>query len=603
MPKLIDTTIRLLSQVPLAGRVPTGDLLRVAEILDKAGFACLEVSGGGVFDAAVRRGVESPWARIRALEARTTTPLGIALRGRFLVGSKPVGPDVVRRFISSASENGIDVFRLHDPLNDVSNLREAAEAIVAAGKTFHAGLVYSSGRAGAVDTLVEQAKPIPELGASVVLINDPTDALKPHLTEEIVQRIGEATGLPVGLYVQGAAGTGLSNALVATRVGAEIVATAVYPLALTLHRVSSESLVEMLHGLGRETGIDIDRLWEADDLIDEHIGDEPVRSLTPRIAVRAAEHDLPAGLVAEIDGFLRGRAAEDRLLETLDEVRRIREEVGWPPLASPIGRIIAQQAIVNVLESRRYGFVIDHFRQLVSGGFGETPNPIDETVVRYVRLLGGDELVEDERSVEDVAAEAGALAASEEDLVLIALFGEEAKALLETIRSRHAPETSLLAGDVDASRAERIREIVEIVQESGVGEIEIEDEGMRVAVRRADENQTAGSTGAGTGEGPPVAGEPPTNGDAPVDGLLRIESPMPGVFYRAQSPGTPPFVEVGSVVAKGQTLCLIEAMKLFNELKADGDGLIRSIHVDNGQPVEYGQLLFELEPVTGPPVL
>ena len=98
MPHLVDTTVRLLSQEPLAGRIATGDVLRIAEILDGAGFACLEVSGGGVFDASVRRGVESPWERIRAIDARTTTPLGIALRGRFLVGSKPVSPDIVRRF-------------------------------------------------------------------------------------------------------------------------------------------------------------------------------------------------------------------------------------------------------------------------------------------------------------------------------------------------------------------------------------------------------------------------------------------------------------------------------------------------------------------------
>src|SRR6266702_8363803 len=144
MPALVDTTIRLLSQEPLAGRLPTADLLKLAELLDTVGFASLEVSGGGVFDSAVRRGVESPWERIRALKARTKTPLGMALRGRFLVGSRPVGADFARRFVASAAESGIDVFRLNDPLNDVSNLREAAEAIANAGAEFEAGLVYSS---------------------------------------------------------------------------------------------------------------------------------------------------------------------------------------------------------------------------------------------------------------------------------------------------------------------------------------------------------------------------------------------------------------------------------------------------------------------------
>src|ERR671939_716367 len=136
MPALVDTTIRLLSQEPLAGRMPTADVLRLAEILDGAGFAYLEVSGGGVFDSAVHRGVESPWERIRAIRARTSTPLGLAVRGRFLVGSRPIGGDFVRRFVASAAESGIDVFRLHDPLNDVSNLVEAGEAIATAGKEF-----------------------------------------------------------------------------------------------------------------------------------------------------------------------------------------------------------------------------------------------------------------------------------------------------------------------------------------------------------------------------------------------------------------------------------------------------------------------------------
>src|SRR5947209_18198835 len=101
MPRLVDTTLRLLGQEPLAGAMPTADLLRLAEVLDSAGFAYLEVSGGGVFDTAVRRGVESPWERIRALKARTKTPLALALRGRFLVGSRPVGGAFAERFVPS----------------------------------------------------------------------------------------------------------------------------------------------------------------------------------------------------------------------------------------------------------------------------------------------------------------------------------------------------------------------------------------------------------------------------------------------------------------------------------------------------------------------
>jgi oxaloacetate decarboxylase alpha subunit len=600
VPQLFDTTVRLLSQEPLAGRVPTGDVLRVAELLDGAGFACLEVSGGGVFDASVRRGVESPWERIRAIDARTTTPLGLALRGRFLVGSKPVSQDIVRRFVASAADNGIDVFRLHDPLNDVSNLREAGEAIVGAGKELHVGLVYSPGGPAEVDALVEQAGRLAELGASRVLLNDPTGGLLPHVTQELVERLGEASGLPVGLYIQAAGGTALANALVATRVGADVVATTVYPLALTLHRIAGESLVEALEGLGRPTGVDVARLWEAADVVDEHLGDEPLAPLAPRIAVRAAEYDLPAGLVAALDAQLRAHAAGDRLLDTLAEVVRIREESGRPPLAAPIGQILGSQAFLNVLSAHRYRTVLDEFRQLVTGAYGTPPAEIEPSVRRAVELLGGDapSLEDDPPSADDVREAAEGLASSEEDLVLLAMFGDEAETLLRTIRQRHSREASLLAGDVDALRGERIRELVRIVQESGVGEIEIEDAGMRVSVRRADEPGAVPAPAAGG-----VAVAPAVDEITVTAETVRVESPMPGVFYRAPQPGAPPFVEVGDVVAAGQTLCVVEAMKLFNELTADLDGRVRAIHADNGQPVEFGTLLFELDPVGGPPVV
>jgi len=601
VPKLVDTTIRLLSQEPLAGRLPTAEVLRVAEILDQAGFACLEVSGGGVFDATVRRRVESPWERIRGIKARVQTPLGIALRGRFLVGSQPVSGDIVGRFVSCAAENGIEVFRLHDPLNDVSNLREAGAAITSAGGAFHAGLVYSPGRTEETDTLVEQARKLPELGATRVIVNDPTGALIPHRAQELVGRIREASGLPVGFYVQGAAGVGLAGALAAVEAGADLVATAVYPLALSLHRVSGESLAESLEGLGHGTGLDTDKLWEAADVIDEYIGDEPVAPVAPRIAVRAAEYDLPAGLVAALDVHLRAHAAADRLLEVLEEVGRVRAEAGWPPLAAPIGQILASQALLHVLEARRYGTVIDEFRALVQGGYGVTPEPVDATVERAVQLLApSSALAADPPTAEDVRERAEGLAASEEELVLIAMFGVDAEELLRMIRNRHSRETVLIAEDADAERGERIRELVRIVQESGVGEIEIEDEGMRVSVRRADEPAlaTAGVIAPLETDAATATQEQPSG-----DGVTRVESPMVGVFYRATNPGAPAFVDVGDTVVPGQTLCMLEAMKLFNELKAEVAGTVRAIHVENAQPVEYGQLLFEIDPILAPPAL
>ena len=511
----------------------------MAEILDGAGFACLEVSGGGVFDATVRRRVESPWERIRAIKARVSTPLGIALRGRFLVGSRPVSGDIVGRFVSCAAENGIDVFRLHDPLNDVSNLREAGSAITSAGGAFHAGLVYSPGRTGETDTLVEEARKLPELGATRILVNDPTGALVPHRAQELVARIREASGLPVGFYVQGSAGVGLASALAAVDAGADLIATTVYPLALTLHRVSGESVAESLQGLGHATGIDVDKLWEAADVIDEWIGDEPVAPVAPRIAVRAAEYDLPAGL---------GRRA-----------RR-------PPARARGGRPPARGARGGRTRPRRGGLAAaggaDRADPRLAGasarprgtpvrlGHRRVPRARPGRLRRHARAGRPDRRARGRAAraacaprrrtrstTEDVREQAEGLAASEEELVLIAMFGSDAEELLRS-SARATPATrALVAEDADAERGERIRELVKIVQESGVGEIEIEDDGMRVSVRRADE-PVRGRSRCPSRRRRARASQAWAR-PAATDGITRVESPMVGVFYRAPTPGRP----------------------------------------------------------------
>jgi oxaloacetate decarboxylase (Na+ extruding) subunit alpha len=449
-----------------------------------------------------------------------------------------------------------------------------------------------------MDQLVEQAKELPEIRATRALVHDPSGGLEPHQAADLVGRVKEAAGLPVGFYCQGAGGSGLADSLEAARAGADLIACAIYPLALSLHRVAGESLASALAGMGLDTGVEVARLWEASDLVDEHIGDEIVTPHAPRLAVRAAEYDLPVGLVAALDTHLRANASGDRLLETLEELQAIRRETGWPPLAAPIGQILASQALIHVLSARRYGTVVDEFRALVQGGFGRPPGTIDTTVERAVALLSdGVPQEHDPPTAEDVRQEAEGLAASEEELVLIALFGDDAETLLRTIRARHTRddrgETTL-----EETREQRIRELVRIVQDSGVAEVEIEDEGMRVSVRRADERQAL--------QPAPLAeddeSELPVLPAAPA-GSIRVESPMVGVFYRSPEPGTPAFVEIGDVVAQGQTLCLLEAMKLFNELKSDTAGRVTAVHAENGKPVEFGQLLFELEPIVAPPVL
>jgi oxaloacetate decarboxylase alpha subunit len=590
MPALVDTSIRLLGQEPLAGRVPSGDLYKLAELLDSAGFAYLDVSGGGCFEAAVRRGVESPWMR-------TKTPLALALRGRFLVGTHPVDDDIIRSFIACAAANGIDVFRLDDPMNDVDNLRAAADAVLAAGKELEGGLVYSPGRAGDTELLVEQARKLPALGAARVVLHDPTGSLPPNRAHELVEKLKAESGLPVAVYCQGAGGNALASSIEAARAGAELIACSIYPIALTLHRAPGEVLAQTLSGLGFDCKVDPEVLWQASDLVNEHIGDEVITPLAPRIAARAAEYGFPPGIVGALDAHLQNYSAGDLLDDVLDELNLIRQELGSPPLASPTVQILGWQALVHVLSANRYQTVVDELPPLVRGEYGRTPDEIDPTVKRAIELCSA-EATEPKPAptLDELRERSSGLAASDEELLLLRFFDQEAEPLLRAIRSRTSPDIEFFGGAVERDRAERIRDIIHVVQETGVSEVTIEDEDMRVTVRSGAEHAAASSAPLASAE----FGETPEM--RPTEGMIAVTSPMVGTFYRSPTPGTPPFVQLGETIEVGQSLCILEAMKLMNEVKAEQGGIVRRVCKEDGDPVQFGDLLLELEPIGGKPL-
>jgi len=148
----------------------------------------------------------------------------------------------------------------------------------------------------------------------------------------------------------------------------------------------------------------------------------------------------------------------------------------------------------------------------------------------------------------------------------------------------------------------KLKKLIDLVQESGIGEIEITEGEEKVRICRqapggapimmAPGMQSMQYAAAPAAPAAPAAVAPPA---APEPKGHQLKSPMVGTFYRAASPGAPPFVEIGQSVTKGQTLCIIEAMKLLNEIESDASGTVKAILVENGQPVEYGQPLFTIE--------
>jgi acetyl-CoA carboxylase biotin carboxyl carrier protein len=152
----------------------------------------------------------------------------------------------------------------------------------------------------------------------------------------------------------------------------------------------------------------------------------------------------------------------------------------------------------------------------------------------------------------------------------------------------------------------KLKKLIDLVQESGIGEIEITEGEEKVRISRQGASAQPLIMAAPAMQQMPVPGTGPAGssstlapgaeGGKPAEPSgHQLKSPMVGTFYRAPSPGAPAFVEIGQAVTKGQTLCIIEAMKLLNEIAADATGTVKSILVENGQPVEYGQGLFVIE--------
>lgn len=159
---------------------------------------------------------------------------------------------------------------------------------------------------------------------------------------------------------------------------------------------------------------------------------------------------------------------------------------------------------------------------------------------------------------------------------------------------------------------EEIRELIRLVAETGVAELEVQRGDNRVRIRQSHQMETnvilpsvplaspnAGLTAAAAALSAPsesTKSESP-GGAKSTDSLVYVKSPIVGTFYESASPGNPPFVRIGEHVTPGTVLCIIESMKLMNEIEADSAGIVESKLVENGQPVEYGEALFGIRPV------
>ena len=491
--------------------MPTADLLRLADVLDGAGYASLEVSGGGAFDAAVRRGTESPWERIRAIKARTKTPLMLAVRGRvprrLAAGRRrprtPVhgerGGKRDRRLPAPRSPErpGKPARRRRGCERGRTRVRRRASLRIVAATTRCSRRPSASRRSaprGSCSTTRRACS-----SRTVAASSSPSCASSPDF--------------PVGLYCQGAGRNGLALALEAARAGADLIGCAVYPVALATHRITGESLAQALAGIGHDTGVDVETIWRggrARRRAHRRHSDQP--SAPAHLGARSTAQ-APAG--ARL-GPRRApsRAAARRPARRGARRGRARSRRGrFPAARRPARADRGSQALVNVLGSSRYSTIVDELRDLILGRFGHTPGPIDPALHRAVELLRNRPAAGADRHRGAPPPRPGSRRQR----------GRAAPARAVRRRGRAAAPLDPPARGAGRARPRRrrpaqdrdelIRSVVQIVQETGVGEITIEEDGVRVSVRRSVDRRHARRRGA---TARPTSSTPPSRRGSPM---------------------------------------------------------------------------------------
>lgn len=615
--RICDTTLRDAHQSLWATRMRTEDMLPILDKLDEIGYYSVEMWGGATFDACLRFLDENPWDRLRVVKKHMKrTPLQMLLRGQNLVGYRQYPDDIVKRFVHHAAKNGMDIFRIFDALNDTRNLKTSIEAVKEAGKHAQGAVCYTISPVHTLEHYVETALELVEMGVDSICIKDMAALLSPYRTFKLVERLRKEIDLPIHLHCHYIGGMAPMNYLKAIEAGVDIIDTATTPLAFGNSQPAVEMIVAAIKDTPHDSGIDIEKLYEIAHYFEKVRAKRGFqRGVTSLTHMQVFSHQVPGGMISNLISQLEQQKALDRLDEVLQEIPRVRAEVGYPPLVTPLSQIVGTQAVLNVLTGKRWAIIPDEMKQYIKGLYGKPPGPMAPEV--EAKVLNGakpidcrpadlikDTFADYEREIEDLAKD-------EEDVISYALFPKETREYLERHKEGAEKAVFMMSEEIKAVREDgfmdvnQVRDLIKLVEQSDVNEVVVEEAGVKIAVRKggavAVEASGVASSPAAQGsaqEASKVEAKSPETSAHP-DHWKKISSPMVGTFYRAPAPGADPFVQVGDLVEAGHTVCIVEAMKLMNEIAMEEPGIIKEILVENAEPVEYGQPLMLYEPAEG----
>ena len=584
---ITDVILRDAHQSLLATRMRIEDMLPIAEKLDQVGFWSLESWGGATFDACIRFLGEDPWERLRALKAAMpNTPQQMLLRGQNLLGYRHYADDVVDRFVERAALNGVDVFRIFDAMNDMRNLETAIRAAKRVDKHAQGTISYTVSPVHNLQLWLDLARQIEDQGADSLCIKDMAGLLKPYVAFELVSELKAALSIPIHMQCHATTGMSTATYVKSIEAGIDNVDTSISSMSMTYGHSATESLVAILQDQARDTGLDLDLLEEISGYFREvrkkyAAFEGSLRGVDSRILVA----QVPGGMLTNLESQLREQNAQDRLDEVLAEIPKVREELGFIPLVTPTSQIVGTQAVINVLTGERYKSVTKETAGVLAGEYGATPAPLDAALQQ--RVLEGAEPITCRPAdllaaeMESLTVELEATAAAEnialadaavDDVLTYALFPQVGLKFLQNRGDASAFEPAPSAEVQTSGPAP-----VAAQQSAEVANYSVAVDGKVYQVQVA----------AGATQIQPVQAQA-----APVSAgaATPLQAGLAGTVNKV-------LVTPGEQVVAGQTVMILEAMKMETEVSAMNSGSVAEVLVRQGDAVVVGQNLLTIAEV------
>ena len=619
--KIRDLTLRDGQQSSFATRMRQEQIDRVLPFYKDAGFYAMEVWGGAVPDSVMRYLGENPWTRLETIHQAVggVSKLTALSRGRNLFGYAPYTDEIIEGFCRNAIESGLGIMRIFDALNDVDNVKSTIKYVKQYGGIADCAVCYTIDpkypKLSLLDRLrgkknpepvftdeyfVDKAKQMAALGADMITIKDMSGLIPPSRVYKLVQLFKQNVSVPVDFHTHCTPGYGLASVVSAIAAGVDIVDTNIWNFA----GGPAAPALELIYIFCQKLGVALDVNMEAVAKINaELLGirkeldafdavkqfPNPFNPLTDSLpadieaefdrAVKAAQEvdeetlvdachkieayfnfpapdenvknaEIPGGMYTNMVAQLKALKNEDILPEAMKLIPVVRLAAGLPPLVTPTSQIVGAQAVNCAVALKNgkpmYANTSVQFVGLVKGEYGHTPVEIDPEFrlkIAGVREMTPYDTSKYQMQPNPILENCGVqLAENEKEVLLLELFPLVAKDYLTRTK------TAAWQAVEDERKAK-----------------EAAEEAERAAKARAEEE----------------ASKPKITGYV-------IEAPLPGTILEVK-------VQPGDKVTRGQSVAILEAMKMENVIDTDIAGVVKRIFVEPGQVVSAGTVLVEFE--------